>query len=263
MEVVDDSTASKGSRVVLPVVFNANGPQVLIFSVEDIKTLRNKYNILGVLIGTLAHYPQQNLFLSVPLRLSIWEVVWLIESNVGVLVDYKSYRKSLTNIGKDCAEPCNSSSNLVTTDNETVNHDLQLISQYKVDLIDFIAKHLQKSKSTLNEFLKNYHSYKFLKNQGFFISPGLKFGGELVIYPDDPLKYHSYAIVKFNLFNVNDLIVGGRLASGVKKTILLLEDKDENMVSQTQALKVNDDYVSLLFNKESKLAFSIEWAGFG
>lgn len=259
MEDLDDHTASVDRRVVLPVVFTSSGPEVLLFNVEDVKRLRDEYNILGVLIGTLAQYPQQNVFLSVPLRLSIWEVIWLIESNAGILVDYKNYRKSLTNKSKALTES-EKNPNFIVTSNEKVNHDMELVSAYKIDTVRFISQHLQYSKATINEMVKYYHNYKFLKNQGFFVSPGLKFGGELVIYPDDPLKYHSYAIVKFNLFNVNDLIVGGRLASGVKKTILLLEDKNNKT---SDDLQVNDEHISLLYDQENKLAFSIEWAGFG
>lgn len=243
------------NKVILPVTFTRAGPEVLIFNVEDVKKLRNEYNILGVLIGTLAQYPQQNVFMSVPLRLSIWEVIWLIELDVALLVDYKSYRNSLPP-----TKPVKNSSNFVVTENELVHHETAILTQHELLLQTYIYEYLNHSKADVYELVKNYHSFKYLKNQGFFLNPGLKFGGELVIYPDDPLKYHSYAIVKFNFFCVNDIIVGGRLASGVKKTILLLEDKEPTKLENEQ---VDQKLVDSLYNKENKLAFSIEWAGFG
>ena len=39
--------------IILPVVNPSREPEVLVFYVDDIKTLRNEYNILGVLMG---HY---------------------------------------------------------------------------------------------------------------------------------------------------------------------------------------------------------------
>ena len=39
--------------IILPVVNPSREPEVLVFNVDDIKTLRNEYNILGVLMG---HY---------------------------------------------------------------------------------------------------------------------------------------------------------------------------------------------------------------
>ena len=47
----------------------------------DIATLRSKYNICGVLTGTLPHIPQQNVFLGVPLVIMPEEVVLLVENS--------------------------------------------------------------------------------------------------------------------------------------------------------------------------------------
>ena len=62
------------SKIFLPVI----NDRVLIFDIEDIKKLRN-VGILGILSGTLPKAPQQNIFLGIPLQLSVNETLWLIE----------------------------------------------------------------------------------------------------------------------------------------------------------------------------------------
>ena len=57
----------------------------LVFDVEDIKKLR-KLGICGILMGTLPPASQQNVFLSVPLRLMMEETLWLYEKGYAKLV---------------------------------------------------------------------------------------------------------------------------------------------------------------------------------
>lgn len=57
----------------------------LIFDVQDIALVR-EHGVVGVLTGTLAGAPQQNVFLGVPLRLMMEEAVWLVEQGVAAIV---------------------------------------------------------------------------------------------------------------------------------------------------------------------------------
>ncbi|CAI4054599.1 hypothetical protein SKDZ_01G0750 [Saccharomyces kudriavzevii ZP591] len=61
----------------------------LVFDIHDIQLLR-KWGICGVLSGTLPTAAQQNVFLSVPLRLMLEDVLWLHLNN---LADVKVIRK--------------------------------------------------------------------------------------------------------------------------------------------------------------------------
>lgn len=226
--------------ITLPVI---NNHDVVIFQIEDLKKLR-KHGVCSTFIGTLAHFPQQNVFMSVPMRLMIWEALWLVQENLARLVDYKAYRAARP---LDMGEPC-------TIENDEATDDVQLLEQYQISPIElarrFIAAHPEYTDA---KFVTNYTNYVHLKRKHeFYLSPGLRFGGDLVSYPGDPLKYHSYAVVRFQLANLQDLIVGGRLATSVKKTLLLIDDKED-----TQAT-VDD-----LFTPRAKQAYSIEWAGFG
>lgn len=78
----------------LPVIDPTSNPEILVFNLNDIKQLRNKYHILGILIGTLQQYPQQNIFLSVPLKLNIYEVLWLVQYQYAILIDQLAYRNA-------------------------------------------------------------------------------------------------------------------------------------------------------------------------
>jgi tRNA-splicing endonuclease subunit Sen34 len=249
----------------LSVIINESGPEVAVFNVDDIKTLRDDYGILGVLIGTLAQYPQQNVFLSVPLRLMLWEVIWLVESNHAILVDYKNYRRNLPVIPSSNLVSLTKSGvvdggspNFIVTHNEHLRHDDEVLKQHQISLSSYVQSYLAHYNLSPNQLVSNYQYFKYLKNKDFYISPGLKFGGDLVIYPGDPLKYHSYSIVKFSFFNLNDIIVGGRLASGVKKTMLLIDTKEQQSIEESPELVVTH-----LFENNDIMAFSIEWAGFG
>lgn len=93
-----------------------------------------------------------------------------------------------------------------------------------------------------------YQMYKHLHEKGYFLMPGLRFGGQFLAYPGDPLRYHSHHIaIGFDWdeeFSILDIVGGGRLGTTVKKC-WLVGAKDES--------KPEDEYE----------CFSIEWSGFG
>lgn len=257
--------------MILPLI-SRNSPEVLIFNIDDIKALRERHEILGVLIGTLAQYPQQNFFLSVPLKLFIYEVLWLVENGQGKLVDYLKWRErelnaevvsSLENDKEDASRtetsislPKNPPNFIITPNSIEPASDPVL---YPVE--NYIANHLAKTSASPQQFRSYYHNFKHLKSLGYFVNPGLKFGGDLVLYPGDPLKFHSYSIVKFHFVNLQELVVGGRLATGVKKNLIVIDD--EESVTDTHSSKIGEEYVESLFAPPKKLAFSVQWAGFG
>ncbi|GAA5931147.1 hypothetical protein JCM3775_004946 [Rhodotorula graminis] len=95
--------------------------------------------------------------------------------------------------------------------------------------------------------------FEDLWRRGHYMGGGLRFGGDFLVYPGDPLRYHSH----FTLTVLStpttaimplDLVAYGRLATGVKKAHLLAswEDAEAPQGGEGRAL-----YVSL------------EWAAFG
>ncbi|GJN88574.1 hypothetical protein Rhopal_001540-T1 [Rhodotorula paludigena] len=89
--------------------------------------------------------------------------------------------------------------------------------------------------------------FEDLWRKGYYMGGGLRFGGDFLVYPGDPLRYHSHFTLtvlsspKTTIMPL-DLVAYGRLATGVKKAHLLgTWDADKGVVSYA----------------------SLEWAAFG
>ncbi|KAK9760687.1 tRNA-splicing endonuclease subunit [Basidiobolus ranarum] len=78
--------------------------------------------------------------------------------------------------------------------------------------------------STAAEKLR-YKVFVDLREKGYFITPGSKFGGDYLLYPADPLRYHSHFVASIVPYDKElmpvDLVGFGRLGSAVKKSHLL------------------------------------------
>lgn len=253
----------------LPVIDPTSNPEILVFNLNDIKQLRNKYHILGILIGTLQQYPQQNIFLSVPLKLNIYEVLWLVQYQYAILIDQLAYRNAKLKKQEEQFQGKVKNDNLtekniMVVKNCDSNYDAKLAESFEISIELYLSRYFRNSSGkSLARFINHYKYYKYLQNRGFYINPGLKFGGDLVIYPGDPLRYHSYSMVKFDVVDMYDIIVGGRLATSVKKNLILMELKGEETIDDSQ-VSVDDKFLKQLFDDDDEpICFSIEWAGFG
>lgn len=104
------------------------------------------------------------------------------------------------------------------------------------------------------EVPSSYPLFAHLHSRGYFLSPGLRFGCQYVAYPGDPLRFHSHFLVVSAEWDQNidlmDIVIGGRLGTGVKKGFLLGGPQ-----------KTGDEVDSENERVESVRAFSIEWAG--
>ncbi len=64
-----------------------------------------------------------------------------------------------------------------------------------------------------------------LADRGFYTTPGLRFGGLLSVYPGDPFRYHAHYVAASFAWDepivILDLVSTGRLATGVKKGLLI------------------------------------------
>ncbi|KAJ2315567.1 tRNA-splicing endonuclease subunit [Coemansia sp. RSA 2611] len=67
--------------------------------------------------------------------------------------------------------------------------------------------------------------FKDLHGRGYFITRGIKYGGDYLLYPGDPLRYHSSHIVSLidrgQKLTPRQLVTLGRLCTAVKKIRLL------------------------------------------
>ncbi|KAI8098098.1 tRNA intron endonuclease [Gilbertella persicaria] len=85
--------------------------------------------------------------------------------------------------------------------------------------------------------------FEYFWSKGFYLTSGIKFGGDFLLYPGDPMCVHSEYIVQTvdseEEIASLELVGMGRLATNVKKTFVLASIMNEMMTY-----------------------YSIEWAGF-
>lgn len=89
--------------------------------------------------------------------------------------------------------------------------------------------------------------FQDLWEKGYYMGVGVKFGGDFLVYPGDPLRYHSHFVATVidspgSTINPMEVVAHGRLGTATKKAHLLCGWYDE-----TQEVTY----------------FSIEWSGFG
>lgn len=98
----------------------------------------------------------------------------------------------------------------------------------------------------------SYLLFAHLHSQGYYLSPGLRFGCQYLAYPGDPLRFHSHflgvAADWDEEIDLMALVSGGRLGTGVKKGFLI--GGAEKAVYGT-----GDE------EPDNVRTFSIEWAG--
>ncbi|CAL1703693.1 unnamed protein product [Somion occarium] len=89
--------------------------------------------------------------------------------------------------------------------------------------------------------------FRDLWENGFYMGGGIRFGGDFLIYPGDPLRYHSHFVGTVidsptAALMPMEIVAHGRLGTATKKAHLLCGWDDE---------------------KQEVSYYSIEWAGFG
>lgn len=260
----------------------------LVFDIDDIKRLRS-LGICGVLSGSLPTVAQQNVFLSVPLRLMMEETVWLLKNGYASVnvVNRNSFSDILKNetVAASIHEESISRLNESFEAQKIYKHEKHLLKLKKLGIVEkhrdednqllesslfqetlnssTILQHnyrradCSSDDSLVNSLVSRYSSwsnylvYQSLKNENYVVSPGARFGGKFIIYPGDPLRFHSHLIVSSPLnyyhdnINLVNIINGARLSTSVKKIWVIsgIIDKEPE-------------------EKEVRF-FSIEWAGFG
>lgn len=92
-----------------------------------------------------------------------------------------------------------------------------------------------------------YRVFEYLWSKQLYITRGLKFGGDFMAYPGDPMRFHSHYIVlameRDAPLALLDMISKGRLAVNVKKTFVIAGPAEQESCDDIET-------------------FSIQWAGF-
>lgn len=116
-------------------------------------------------------------------------------------------------------------------------------------------------------------TFEALHSKGYFLSTGLRFGGDFVVYPGDPLRYHSHYTATILMtpeqpMAAYHIVASGRLGTAVKKSHLLCQ---ANTATLDDAEALERRLAGLDDASESAPAppwgsveyWSLTWAGFG
>nr|XP_061811901.1 tRNA-splicing endonuclease subunit Sen34-like [Nerophis lumbriciformis] len=80
-----------------------------------------------------------------------------------------------------------------------------------------------------------YRVFADLRGRGFYLTSAGKFGGDFLVYPGDPLRFHAHFIALCVRADqdvaLSDLLAISRLGSNVKKTVLLCSPRDDGGVT--------------------------------
>uniref|UniRef100_A0A8C2PUY4 tRNA-splicing endonuclease subunit SEN34 n=1 Tax=Cyprinus carpio TaxID=7962 RepID=A0A8C2PUY4_CYPCA len=76
--------------------------------------------------------------------------------------------------------------------------------------------------------------YRDLRNKGFYLTSAGKFGGDFLVYPGDPLRFHAHFIALCISMDEElplcDILAIARLGSNVKKTVLICSPVEGDVV---------------------------------
>ena len=299
-------------------IFQISGGRCLVYSADAVIWLRKVHRILGVLIGSLPQFPQQNVFQGLPLELQQEEAQLLCDKRIAFIVD-------------DLVFHTNCLTSLNGSENEKLSHDLEKqgaelarihakakdrkslehrvkqehrlsnnsqISSDSADQDDtlfddhvrkdhapqsplpspptqqhtyaitpatsyvpLLAPSLEATERNPAFNAASYALFKHLYEQSYFLSPGLRFGCRFLVYPGDPLRYHSHFLANSyewdEEIDLLDIVSGGRLGTGVKKSFLVGGTKLPNGERRIPREHSEDSEEKLT----STRTFCIEWGG--
>ncbi|XP_026188054.1 tRNA-splicing endonuclease subunit Sen34 isoform X1 [Mastacembelus armatus] len=82
-----------------------------------------------------------------------------------------------------------------------------------------------------------YQVFRDLRGRGFYLTSAGKFGGDFLVYPGDPLRFHAHFIAICQSLDqpvcLLDVLTVARLGSNVKKTVLLCSPGTDGEVVYT------------------------------
>ncbi|KAF8831350.1 hypothetical protein HHX47_DHR1000384 [Lentinula edodes] len=302
-----------------------------VWDVDDLNRIRSDHRLCGLLVGTLPHLSQQNVFLGLPSQLTPEEATLLVEKEYAVFVDdanaypepslsqfqqwsaeQREYIKhqqavlgaentktqevaqlavseeairkrkerelkrqqkaiELRKLQEMEGDPVAGSelpvpipvvnagpSTSPTTPSAHTQYNIYIttpssaLSWYSPDSCTYSTIEAAQE-AGIWDFPLNlqdrarYGVFKDLWEQGYFLGGGIRFGGDYLVYPGDPLRYHSHfcaTVIESPTHSIQpmEIVAHGRLGTATKKTHLFCGWDDERKT------------VSYL---------SIEWAGFG
>uniref|UniRef100_A0A8C8SD66 tRNA-splicing endonuclease subunit Sen34 n=2 Tax=Pelusios castaneus TaxID=367368 RepID=A0A8C8SD66_9SAUR len=95
----------------------------------------------------------------------------------------------------------------------------------KVEKVDWTTPSPDWPHASCSAHEARHRIFRELWDKGYYLSGGSKFGGDFLVYPGDPLRFHAHYIAlccpQGAPLPLHALVAAARLGTGVKKTLLL------------------------------------------
>ncbi|KAG5836983.1 hypothetical protein ANANG_G00234430 [Anguilla anguilla] len=220
------------------------GSTPLLWQAADVKAARET-GVVGTLVGSLARQPRQNNRLGRPLELLTEEARLLRETAQAVLFPATTSTD---------AENLQAVEQYVERQERSYEEQRALaLQERKAMLLRALAQKQEDAEEieSLDQSVQDrldalergfslrprdersetrFRVFRDLSRQGFYLTSAGKFGGDYLVYPGDPLRFHAHFIAVCIPMDsptpLCDLLALSRLGSNVKKTILLCSPSD-------------------------------------
>jgi tRNA-intron endonuclease len=104
------------------------------------------------------------------------------------------------------------------------NNIIEVVSGPKEYIIS-ISELKEKARSILSDFDNKFLVYKDLRDMGFVVTPGIKYGCDFAVYEEGPGIDHAPYIIQVkrveDLITAAQIVESGRLATTVRKTFII------------------------------------------
>ncbi|XP_057370121.1 tRNA-splicing endonuclease subunit Sen34-like isoform X2 [Daphnia carinata] len=228
----------------------------------ECRRLRSEHRIVGNFIGCLPSLPRQDQMLGLPMELMTEEVFHLATRGIVNIVEYKQLYhpaeehlkqktenmlkasfseqqvifkeeriKQLMLMADKIIEGKRRKTNGIIDEELVLQEEIRKIPEMSEDLmmVQIFTRPFWTCRGEAAEYSISLtlrcRVFSDLWEKGYYITAGEKFGGDFLVYPGDPFKFHSHYIAvcvdENQLLTPYFLIQKGRLGTNVKKTVLL------------------------------------------
>lgn len=265
----------------------------LVWSAEDAREIRERFRLVGTLVGALARKPRQNTRLGLPLQLLPEEARLLAELGEATLVrstetqplaegeelnqasEVEAYKQELEESyqeqqrlagaergallarmadhiaegrarrRQERGEAPDAGEDLGLLDSPFILPRGSMMVQLptarchsgRIERVDWTSPSPDWPHANCPAHEARYHVFRELWDRGYYLSGGSKFGGDFLVYPGDPLRFHAHYIALCcppgAPLPLCALVAAARLGTSVKKTVLLCSPSPSGTVAFT------------------------------
>uniref|UniRef100_A0A3P8PAV9 tRNA-splicing endonuclease subunit Sen34 n=1 Tax=Astatotilapia calliptera TaxID=8154 RepID=A0A3P8PAV9_ASTCA len=236
----------------------------LVWRMQDLRAVRAQ-GLVGALLGSLPRTPRQNGRLGRPLLLLPEEEGLLREIGGGAELRQKHEEEEKRSFEEQSVLALEDrklallramTESGATSADEALRRRLQALDQNFTFPQSAMAVQLSTARAGLSycpearAFLQaygptgaeprcdaRYQVFRDLRGRGFYLTSAGKFGGDFLVYPGDPLRFHAHFIAVCVSLDESvcllDVLAVARLGSNVKKTVLLCSPGPDARVCYT------------------------------